>query len=335
MPCVEWFDAQDRLTGTRCCPPAVRGAGHRRGRYRQPWCRFAGDAGEIVSIEHFGASADFKTLFREFGITAEAVVAAARRSARKTLKGKPHDTDKLAALAAAGSPSGWTTCPGTASQSGNLPTSSRQACRRGHHEPDDLPGRLSDGPPTSADRGTRRPRRGRRRRVRTITTDDVRDACDVFAGRRLTNGVDGRVSIEVDPRLAHDTEKTIAQAGRTVQNRRPAEPAHQDPGHRRGPARDHRVIAEGISVNVTLIFSVDRYRAVMDAYLDGLEQAKKADGHDPQDPFGRLFFVSRVDLEIDKRLKTIGTAETLGPGGKAGDCQRPAGLPGVRADLRR
>jgi transketolase len=80
MPCVEWFDRQDRTYQDEVLPPAVRARVVVEAGIAQPWHRFAGDAGEIVSLEHFGASADFTTLFTEFGITTEAVVEAARRS---------------------------------------------------------------------------------------------------------------------------------------------------------------------------------------------------------------------------------------------------------------
>ena len=77
--------------------------------------------------------------------------------------------------------------------------------------------------------------------IRTVTTDDVRNACDVLAPQwEASDGVDGRVSIEVDPRLADDTDKTIAAGRRAVENRRPAEPVHQDPGHRGRTAGHHR-----------------------------------------------------------------------------------------------
>ncbi|CAM4386797.1 transaldolase [Nocardia ninae] len=155
--------------------------------------------------------------------------------------------------------------------------------------------------------------------IRTITTDDVRSACDVFAGVfEASNGVDGRVSIEVDPRFAFDADKTIAQAidlWKTVD--RP-NLFIKIPATEAGLPAITRVIAEGISVNVTLIFSVARYRAVMGAYLDGLRSAKTA-GHD----LGKIhsvasFFVSRVDTEIDKRLEAIGSDEALALRGQAG-----------------
>ncbi|RZT85804.1 transketolase [Pseudonocardia sediminis] len=87
MPCVEWFDRQDRSYRDEVLPPAVRARVVVEAGVAQPWHRYVGDAGEIVSLEHFGASADFKTLFREFGITSEAVAAAARRSVESVRQG--------------------------------------------------------------------------------------------------------------------------------------------------------------------------------------------------------------------------------------------------------
>jgi transaldolase len=155
--------------------------------------------------------------------------------------------------------------------------------------------------------------------IRTVTTDDVRDACDVFADVfEASGGVDGRVSIEVDPRLAHDADKTAAQAVELWKivdrpNLFIKIPATED-----GLPAISQTLAEGISVNVTLIFSVERHRAVMDAYLAGLEKAKEA-GHDLSKIHSvASFFVSRVDTEIDKRLEKIGTEEALALRGKAG-----------------
>jgi transketolase len=83
MPCVEWFDEQDEAYREQVLPPTVRARVVIEAGVAQPWHRFAGDLGEIISIEHFGASADYKTLFREFGFTADAVVAAASRTLKR------------------------------------------------------------------------------------------------------------------------------------------------------------------------------------------------------------------------------------------------------------
>jgi transaldolase len=155
--------------------------------------------------------------------------------------------------------------------------------------------------------------------IRTVTTDDVRNACDVLAKQyELSDGVDGRVSIEVDPRLAHETDKTILQAVELWKIVDRPNLLIKIPATLAGLPAITAVIAEGISVNVTLIFSVERHRAVMDAYLAGLEKAKEA-GHDLSKIHSvASFFVSRVDTEIDKRLEKIGTDEALALRGKAG-----------------
>ena len=155
--------------------------------------------------------------------------------------------------------------------------------------------------------------------IRTVTTDDVRSACDVLAPQwEASDGVDGRVSIEVDPRMAHDADKTIAQAVELWKivdrpNLFIKIPATED-----GLPAITAVLAEGISVNVTLIFSVERHRAVMDAYLAGLEKAREA-GHDLSKIHSvASFFVSRVDTEVDKRLEKIDSEEALALRGQAG-----------------
>ena len=155
--------------------------------------------------------------------------------------------------------------------------------------------------------------------IRTVTTDDVREACDVLRPQwKASDGVDGRVSIEVDPRLAHDTDKTILQAIELWKIVDRPNLLIKIPATKAGLPAITATLAEGISVNVTLIFSVQRHRAVMDAYLAGLEAAK-AGGRDVSKIHSvASFFVSRVDTEIDKRLEKIGTEEALALRGQAG-----------------
>ncbi|MXP22213.1 transaldolase [Gordonia sp. HNM0687] len=154
--------------------------------------------------------------------------------------------------------------------------------------------------------------------IRTVTTDDVRNACDVLAPVfEESDGVDGRVSIEVDPRLAHETDATVAQAVELWKIVDRPNLLIKIPATKAGLPAITRTLAEGISVNVTLIFSVDRYKEVMDAYLDGLDAAAAA-GHDLSTIHSvASFFVSRVDTEIDKRLDAIGTPEATELKGKA------------------
>jgi transaldolase len=150
-----------------------------------------------------------------------------------------------------------------------------------------------------------------------ITTRDVSDAADVFKDiYDATNGYDGRVSIEVSPELANDTEGTIAEAKRLWSTIEKPNVMIKIPATLEGLPAITAAIAAGISVNVTLIFSLERYKAVIDAYLDGLEQAAAA-GIDLSTIHSvASFFVSRVDTEVDKRLDGVGTDEAKALKGK-------------------
>ncbi|MGW8634231.1 transaldolase [Streptomyces sp. NPDC055793] len=154
--------------------------------------------------------------------------------------------------------------------------------------------------------------------VRMMTTADVRAAADVLREvYDATGGRDGRVSIEVDPRLAHDTRATIAEARQLAWLVDRPNVMIKIPATRAGLPAITEVVAAGISVNVTLIFSLERYGEVMDAYLSGLEKARAA-GLDLAGIHSvASFFVSRVDSEIDKRLTLLGTEEALALRGKA------------------
>jgi len=154
--------------------------------------------------------------------------------------------------------------------------------------------------------------------IRALTTDDVRSACDVFADTyTATNGVNGRVSIEVSPGLAKDTDGTVAEAADLWKTVDRPNTLIKIPATQAGLTAITAVIADGISVNVTLIFALDRYSRVIDSYLDGLEQAA-ANGHDLSGIHSvASFFVSRVDGEVDKRLDAIGTDEATALKGTA------------------
>ncbi|GAA3226666.1 transaldolase [Oerskovia jenensis] len=154
--------------------------------------------------------------------------------------------------------------------------------------------------------------------VERITTDDVRAAADVLRPvYDATDGVDGRVSIEVDPRLARDADSTVATAVRLWRTVDRPNVLIKIPATVEGLDAIERTLAQGISVNVTLIFSLDRYRQVMDAFLSGLEQARDA-GHDVTRVASvASFFVSRVDSAVDSALTAIGTPEALDLRGRA------------------
>ena len=154
--------------------------------------------------------------------------------------------------------------------------------------------------------------------VFAITTDDVRAAADVLRPvYDRTNGQDGRVSIEVDPRLARDTAGTITSARALWSAVDRPNVFIKIPATVEGLPAVTAVLAEGISVNVTLIFSLERYAAVLDAFQAGLEQAG-ANGHDLA-PVASVasFFVSRVDAAVDPRLDALGTPEAAELRGKA------------------
>lgn len=152
-----------------------------------------------------------------------------------------------------------------------------------------------------------------------ITTDDVASASDIFAGvYASTDGRDGRVSIEVEPGLAHDTAGTVEQARALWAKVGRPNAMIKIPATREGLAAITETIAAGISVNVTLIFSLQRYREVVEAYLAGLERARDAGIDIATIHSVASFFVSRVDSEIDKRLVAIGTPEAQALKSKAG-----------------
>lgn len=156
------------------------------------------------------------------------------------------------------------------------------------------------------------------RAVFEITTDDVRSAAEHFLPvYERTDGYDGRVSIEVPPALANDTDATIAETHRLWRKVDRPNVMIKIPATKAGLPAITAAIGAGISVNVTLIFSLDRYREVVDAYLAGLEHAK-ATGIDLSTIHSvASFFVSRVDTEIDRRLDAIGTPEALALKGRA------------------
>lgn len=154
--------------------------------------------------------------------------------------------------------------------------------------------------------------------VRALTTTDVRDACDVFHDLwQQTSGVDGRVSIEVDPRLARETDLTVTQARLLHGLVDKGNVLIKIPATREGLPAITQVLGSGISVNVTLIFSIERYADVLDAWMSGLERAH-ANGHDLASIESvASFFVSRMDSAVDPRLDAIGTPEAIALKGRA------------------
>lgn len=149
--------------------------------------------------------------------------------------------------------------------------------------------------------------------VRTLTTDDVRVACDLFADIYSTSrGIDGRVSIEVDPRLAHKTQETIDEG--IALHALVARPnvMIKVPATKAGLPAITALIGRGISVNVTLIFSLERYSEVIDAFIAGMMKAKSAGLELASIHSVASFFISRIDSAVDKELKAIGNKDLLG-----------------------
>ena len=145
---------------------------------------------------------------------------------------------------------------------------------------------------------------------RELTTADVRAACDVLrTAYDRTGGVDGRVSIEVDPRLADDTEATVAEARELWRIVDRPNLFIKIPATRAGLPAISRCLSEGLSVNVTLIFGLARYAEVIDAFMDGMEQARAAGQELGAIASVASFFVSRMDTEVDRRLDELGTEE--------------------------
>lgn len=172
--------------------------------------------------------------------------------------------------------------------------------------------------------------------VRELTTTDVRNATDIFREiAEATDFVDGRVSIEVDPRLAHDTENTAKQAVELWEKVNRPNAMIKIPATLEGLPAITATLAKGISVNVTLIFSLERYEQVIDAYIEGIAQAA-ANGHDLKH-IGSVasFFVSRVDTAVDKLLEANGSDEAQGSGGQGRCGQRSPGLRTLREEVRR
>ena len=154
--------------------------------------------------------------------------------------------------------------------------------------------------------------------VRELTTTDVRNATDIFHDvAERTDYVDGRVSIEVDPRLAHNTAETEKQAVELWEKVNRPNAMIKIPGTVEGLPAITATLAKGISVNVTLIFSIERYAQVIDAFIEGISQAA-ANGHDIKHLASvASFFVSRVDTAVDKLLEQNGSAEAKAMEGKA------------------
>lgn len=153
--------------------------------------------------------------------------------------------------------------------------------------------------------------------IAALMTSDIQAACDVLTDvHRRTEGRDGYVSVEVTPTLAHDTEATVAEAREWVKRVDRPNLLVKVPATKAGLPAITQLIGEGISINVTLIFSLERYREVMEAYLEGIERYLAAGGNPAKVASVASFFVSRMDVEVDRRLSEVGTEAAAGLAGK-------------------
>lgn len=148
--------------------------------------------------------------------------------------------------------------------------------------------------------------------IATLMGNDIQRACDALRGVfESTSGRDGFVSVEVTPTLAHDTDATVAEAREWVKRIDRPNLFVKVPATEAGLPAIRSLIGEGISINITLIFSLDRYHKVMEAYLDGIEHYIGQGGDPSRVASVASFFVSRMDTEVDDRLDQIGTDAAL------------------------
>ncbi len=146
--------------------------------------------------------------------------------------------------------------------------------------------------------------------ITTLMTEDIRRTCDLLHPIwERTGGEDGHVSVEVDPMLAHETDATVLEAKEWASRVARPNLLVKVPATKEGIPAIERLVGDGISVNVTLIFSLERYREVVEAYLAGLEAHATAGGDIASVASVASFFVSRFDSEVDRRLDDIGTDE--------------------------
>ncbi len=362
MPSREWFEQQDEAYRNEVIPPTLRARVSVEAGIALGWRDIVGDAGRIVSLEHFGASADYATLYDKFGITAEAVVAAAKDSIAAAAgeptapfharpagpvgpgdnadapndRTDPHEgdtmNDRLKALADAGVSIWLDDLSRERIETGNLktlidesgvvgvttnPSIFASALAKGEkYEP-----QVKELKAAGADVDTT---------VFELTTKDVHDAAEIFKPvYDATGGADGRVSIEVEPGLARDTDATIAMAKKLWDKVGQPNTLIKIPATVEGLPAIAATTAAGISVNVTLIFSLDRYRGVMDAYLDGLEQADAARQGPLDDPLRRV--VLRQPRRLRGRQAPPGRQSAAWQGRHR---QRASRLRGLRGGLR-
>ena len=253
MPCVEWFEAQDEAYRREVLPPTIRARVSVEAGITPPWRLFTGEAGASIGVDHFGASAAYQKIYQEFGITAERVAAAARDSLARVSEPAPGragrertvTVDVLGQLSEAGVSVWLDDISRDRLRTGNL-----QSLIDDYHvvgvtfEPDDLrQGARGPGAalrrPGAGPRGSAASRGRGVRRLAAATSAGLRRA-PLGLRRRTDGGGDGRVSIEVDPRVPRETGSTLAEAREPWWMVDRPNALYQDPGHPGGCPRSRR-----------------------------------------------------------------------------------------------
>jgi transaldolase/glucose-6-phosphate isomerase len=312
MPSWELFEAQDQAYRDSVLPPAVRARVTVEAGSVVGWDRYAGATGAMIGMHGFGASAPLKDVMAKFGFTADHVIAAARRQLGKDQRRGQAERNPLKRLADCGQAPWLDFLTRSLVQGGGLKalierdglmgvTSNPSIFEKAIGESDDYAGAIKA---LLAERD---------RSITEIYEDlaiaDIQAACDVMrVVHDQTQGRDGFVSLECSPYLANDTEATVAEAvhlwetvGRpNLMVKVPATPA--------GIPAIRRLIGRGVNVNITLLFAVEVYEQVAEAYIGGLEDLRRACGDPSRLASVASFFVSRIDSAVDKALGALGDA---------------------------
>ena len=375
IPCWEWFAEQDEAYRTQVLPPDVKARVSVEAGVPMGWRDFVGDAGRIVGLNHYGASAATRSSTRSSGSrrrpssppparasrpqvrlgapAGPASPSAGSRPDRRPLdlstaaRTEPHrrklreghdmaQNENLAQLSEAGVAVWLDDLSRDRIRSGNLQSLVDEHSVVGVTTNPTIFAAAISGSESYDDQlhalAVRKV--SVEEALRTITAADVRGACDLLApGLRRAPAATAGSRSRSTPGLAHDTDATAAEAAPPVVAGRPAEPVHQDPGHRRGPAGDHRRHRRRDQRQR----HPDLQPRALRGRHGGLPGRPGAGGWPTAaSTFEGIesvasFFVSRVDTEIDKRLDAAGADASLK--GKAGDRQRPAGLPALREGL--
>jgi len=320
MPCWEQFERQPQAYRDSVLPPGVRARVSIEAGATMGWSRYVGDAGVAIGIDRFGLSAPAKLVMKELGITADAVVEAARRVLQRQVAGTTETYDAPAAgrraggdqrmtriqrIAALGQ-SIWCDCISRSMiDSGELarlidagvvgltsnPTIFQKAISQGAEYDDAIQALVADGKSAAEI-------------YEALALRDIADAADLLRPiYDRTDGRDGFVSLEVNPHLADDTAGTVAEARALFGKLDRPNVFIKVPASEAGMPAIETLIADGINVNVTLIFALGMYDKVMHAYIRGVERLAERGGDLSRVASVASFFVSRVDTLVDARLQ--------------------------------